>query len=65
MIELFEDRPQLVEFSKGVKIKGVFVHRGKYNLIREISGLGWLVDIGTYRKLPQRTIIRFSKGKVV
>jgi hypothetical protein len=65
MIELFEDRPQLIEFSKGSRVKGVFVHKGRYNLVRAVPGLGWLVDVGTYRKLPQRTIVRFSKGKQV
>lgn len=62
MIQLLEDRPQRTEIKDGTTFKGIFIKKGKYKIVREIKGLGWLVYTDNDDKNPQNTIIKYDEG---
>ena len=57
MINLLEDRPCIGD-SKNT----IFLKAGSYDKLRMIPGLGWLVDIGFFKKTLQTTVVRFEDG---
>jgi len=41
-----------------------FLKRGSYPLIREIPGLGWLVETFNLNNQEEKTIIRYEHGEL-
>ena len=59
-IALLKDRKQLItNYNNCNEVSNiVFLEKGFYKVIREIEGLGWLIDVGTGRT----SLVRFKDG---
>lgn len=63
MIKLKQDRLGSYEPTGKKDQPEIFLHKGYYDKLRIIPGLGWLVAVPGFRDKIQTTIIRFAKGE--